>query len=257
MFSALMTSRLRSMEGVEIRGGKGLSLQLRVNGNETTAQLERSYEQYRVAPATLTPVIDEFIQTLLRGERQEVRGTLAFEEIAPNLFPRLMTAPQWSAKRDAGLRLVIRPLVQDLGIALVIDHGDKVEFVQIEAIPLWGIDAQDAYDVALENLERAAAQIQTTSSGQGVELLLIDHHADGCAAARALLPSRWREWQAHIQDELVLAVPTRDLLLGFSRAHPAFHALRAQVLQDANTHPEGLFPNLLVVRDNALEIFTA
>jgi hypothetical protein len=257
MFAALVTARLRPLPEIEIEGSKGLVLQLRVRGQATIAPLQRAYERYRAAPEALTPVIDEFIRGLLGGETQAPSGTDEYARIAPHLFPRFMTAQQWSEKRDANLRLVIRPLVQDLGVALVIDRRDEIEYVQLDAIPAWGVDAQLAYDTAMENLERAAASIETVSHGEGVETLLMDHTADGYAAARALLPSRWRDWRARVPDELVLAIPTRDLLLGFARAHPALNALRRQVQRDAQTQPHGLFSQLLVVHDNALEVFTA
>lgn len=255
MFSALVSARLRPVEGVEIRGGKGLALRLRVNGQDTTAHLQRAYERYRANPEMLSSVVEQVIETLVSGEREELVGTAAFDEIAPFLYPRFMTIQQWSAKRDAGVRPVIRPLVQDLGIALVIDRDSEIEFVQLEAIPAWGVDPQYAYEKALENLERTAS-VETIRRGEGNETLLIDHHADGYAAARALLTSRQKAWQARLEGELVLAIPTRDLLLGFSREHPALDALRAQVAQDAATEHEGLFPHLLVVRDGAFELWT-
>lgn len=256
MFSALVTARLRPLPEIEIRGGKGLALQLRVCGQDTTAQLERAYEKYRAAPESLTSVIDEWIQALVRGEMETLRGTDEFARLAPQLFPQMMTAQQWSAKREQGLRLVIRPLVQDLGIAIVIDRASEIEYVQIETIPQWGVDAQQVYEAAFQNLERAARNVEIVAHGAGDEILLMDSSGDGYAAAHVLLPTRWREWQARVPGELVLALPTRDLLLGFSRTHPAFDELRAQVQADAQTQPNGLFPYLLCVRDNALEIFS-
>ncbi len=253
MFSALVTARLRPVEGIEIRGGKGLALQVRVRGADTTAHLERAYERYRANPEMLSAVVAQFIEMLLSGELEAQVGTAAFDEIAPFLYPRFMTVEQWSAKRDASVRPVIRPLAQGLGIALVIDRGREIEFAQLEAIPAWGVDPQFAYERALWNLEYTAA-VETIQRGEGKETLLLDHHADGYAAARALLPSRQADWQARLEGELVLAIPTRDLLLGLAREHPALDALRAQVAQDAETEPEGLFPHLLVARNGALEL---
>lgn len=254
MFSALVTARLRPLHEIEIQGGKGLLLQLRVRGQDKSAHLERAYEQYRAAPETLTPVIDALIQEIISGKTQALRGTDEYTRVARNLFPRFMTAQQWHAKREQGLRLVIRPLAQDLGVALVIDRETEIEYVQLGMIPAWGIDAQEAYSAAMENLERIPL-VETLVSGDALETLLIDNRADGYAAARALLPSRWRDWQARVEGELVLAIPTRDLLLGFAHTHPALTELRAQVQADAQTEPHGLFPNLLVVRDNALELY--
>lgn len=254
MFSALVTARLRPLPDIQVEGGKGMTLQLRVRGQPETAQLERAYAKYRAAPETLMPVIAELIQTLTRGQTPPSPVSDEFARLASQLFPQLMTAQQWRARREQGLRLVIRPLAQDLGMALVLDRGSEIEYAQIEAIPTWGVDASQAYETALQNLERKAREIETVAHCAGAEILLMDHTPDGYAAARALLPTRWRDWQARVTGELVLALPTRDLSLGFSRAHPALAELSAQARADAATQPNGLFPHLLHVRDGALEI---
>ncbi len=222
MFSALVVSRLRPVPEVEVQGGKGLQLHLSVRGHETTAQLERAYERYRANPEALSPVIDELIQSLLSGKLGQAPGNEEFARIAPQLFPRLLTSRQWMDRREDGLRLIVRPFVQDLGVTLVIDRRTEIEYVQIESIPEWGVDPQAAYDTALANLERRSKDVETRVSGAGVETLLVDSYADGYAAARVLLSSRLTDWQARVQGELVLGMPTADLLLGFARNHPAF-----------------------------------
>lgn len=252
MFSALVSARLRLVQGVEVQGGKGLQLRLRVHGHDTTAQLERPYERYRANPDGLSPVIDQFINSLVQGEGAESAGNEAFARAREKLFPRLMTSEQWMSKRDEGLRLVIRSIVQDLGTALILDLGDSFEYVQLDAIPTWGIDATTAYDAALDNLERASANAKTIVNGEGVEKLLMD--ASSNAAARALLPSRLAAWQAQIEGELVLGMPTHDLLLGFSRQHPALADLRAQIAEDAAGSANGLLSTLVAVRDGTFEL---
>lgn len=253
MFAALVTARLRPIPEVEVRASRGLRLHLRVRGQETLADLERCYLSYRENPNALNPLIDQWIRALVAGVRAESKGTMEFARVASSLLPRLLTAQQWWHKREQGLRLVVRPVTQDLGVALVIDRGYEIEFVQLDAIPTWGVDAQAAYEVALANLERAAAQVETVEQGEGAARLLLDHHPDGYAAARALLPSRLAAWQARIEGTLVLGMPRHDLLLGFSLAHPAFAQLRAQVAQDARDPQAGLLANLLCVRDGELE----
>lgn len=252
MFSALVSARLRLVQGVEVQGGKGLQLKLRVHGQDTTAQLERLYKRYRANPDGLSPVVDQFIESLIQGEREENAGNEAFARVREKLFPRLMTSEQWMNKRDEGLRLVIRSIVQDLGTALVLDHGDSFEYVQLDAIPTWGIDATTAYEVALDNLERASSDAETAVHGEGIEKLLID--ASNNAAARALLPSRVAAWQAQIEGGLVMALPTHDLMLGFSRQHPALGDLRAQIAKDAQQSPKGLLPAPVAVREGAFEL---
>lgn len=252
MFSALVTARLRPLNEIEILGGKGLQLRVRVRGAETTAQLERYYERYRANPDALSPVIEQFMDGLLNGGAQENVGNEQFERVREKLFPRLMTATQWMKKRDDGVRVVVRSIVQDLGAALILDNGAEFEYVQLDAIPVWEIDAQTAYDAAIENLERVASNNFTTSSGEGVETLLLDHSEN--AAANVLRAPRLADWQAQIQGELVVAIPTHNLLLGFSREHPAFDELRAQIATDAFNSTNGLFEKLLLVRQGELQL---
>lgn len=252
MFSALVTARLRSTQDIEIQSGKGLQLKLRVRGNETTAQLERAYETYRANPDALSPVIEQWIDALLRGAGDQSVGNGTFARAREKLLPRLMTAQQWMNKRDEGLRLVIRSIVQDLGVALILDQGDAFEYVQLDAIPAWGVDSETAYNVALENLERDSTNVQTSVNGQANETLLIDHSTN--AATRALLPSRRADWQTRVQGELVLGMPTHDLLLGFTREHPAFDALRAQIAADARASANGLLPYLVTIQNETWEL---
>lgn len=254
MFSALVTSRLRPIQGIEVQGGKGLQLDLRVHGQDVIAPLERYYDRYRADPTLLSPVINQFIETLVAGAGESVEGTEEFARVALKLRPRLITAQQWMDKRNAGLRLVVRPIAQDIGVALVLDQGNELEYVQLEQIPVWGIDAQGGFEVATANLARISSSIQTTERGEGVEKILLDHNADGLAAERALLPVRLKAWQAQVQGELVLGMPTHEFLLGLSRDHPALDEIRAQVSQDAQVEADGLSPNLLIVREGALEI---
>lgn len=254
MFTTLVVSRLRPLTQIEVRGGKNLELKLRVGDAERTTRLDRAYEAYRANPAELSRILVETIETVVAGEASNMPGSDEFRAIAPALYPRLVTAQQWMEKRDTGARLVIRPLAQDVGIALVIDRGTELEYVQLEAIPHWGIDAQAAYDAAMENLARTAAGAETHVTGEGIEKLLTDATPDGYAAARALLPARIAEWQAQVEGELTLGMPTHDLLLGFSRAHPAFEELRAQIAEDAESASNGLLAKLLIVRDGSHQL---
>lgn len=251
MFAALVTARLRPQVDVIVEGGKGLELALRVRGQARMVHLQTVYERYLHHPDALSSVIQGWTDQLLAGADSSEKDAPQFAEIAPLLRPFLIASQQWMEKREAGLRLVVRPVVQDLGESLIVDRGEAVEYVQLEAIPAWGIEAGRAYELAHANLERDLAHATTTASGDGAARLLVD--ASPGAAARALSPSRRIDWGAQVEGELVLGLPTRDLLLGFSRNHPALSGLQAQVAEDALAIPGGLWPSLLCVRHGELE----
>ncbi|MCC7162833.1 MAG: hypothetical protein IT331_10105 [Anaerolineae bacterium] len=254
MFSTLVVSRLRAIEHVEIIGGKGLALSLRVRGKDTTAQLERAYARYRTNPEAVSPIIDLYIDNLVNGENVERAGNENFAAVRELLLPRLMTARQWMDRREDGLRLVIRALADDVGEGLVIDRGEELEYVQVEMISVWEIDSQSAFDAAQENLARLAVNAPYLTRGEGEETLLMDHSPN--AAARVLLSERMQEWQARVGGELLVGLPTHDLMLGFARTHPAFQELRAQVAEDAAASPNGLLGTLLRPHQGAIELFT-
>lgn len=254
LFTTLVAARLRPIEEVEVESAKGLELKLRVRGIPMTAPLDHYYEVYLENPRILTPLVSDVISSLKRGKLPIPEERDAFTMIAPSLFPLLMSAGEWQQKRSEGLRLVIRPLVQDLGIALVRDHGSEIEFVQLDAIPRWGIDAEAAYETANVNLDQIAIAVPISEYDQGASKLLIDNFGDGYAATRAILPSRLEDWARRIDGDLVLGLPKRDFLIGFSRNHPNFDQLQNQIHNDALEDVRGLLSELLIYREGALEI---
>lgn len=254
LFTTLVTARLRPIEQVEVESAKALELKLRVRGIPMTAPLEHYYQIYLENPRILTPLVNDLISALKRGEPPLPKEKDAFTTIAPSLFPLLMSAGEWQQKHTDGLRLVIRPLVQELGIALVRDHGSEIEYVQLDAIPHWGVDAEAAYETANINLDQGAIAIPVSEYDRGNAKLLIDNFGDGYAATRVILPSRLDDWARRIEGELVLGLPSRDFLIGFSRNHPNFNQLRTQIIKDALEDVRGLLAELLIYREGVLEI---
>ncbi len=254
MFTTLVVARLRGVGGIVIEERRGLELNLRVGEESQVRHLDPYYQHYRAEPAALTPIIQQFIENVTAGA-PEPAAPESFEQIAPNLFPLLMNSAEWQRKHDAGIRLVVRPLVQDLGIVLVIDEPGAITYVQLEAIPRWGVDIASTYETAMGNLARRAQEVPVSQVGEGQEMLLIDRATDGFAATRAILPSRLEDWSRRVPGELLLGLPTRDFLIGFSSEHPRLDALREQVAKDAQADEHGLMRELLVYRKGELQIF--
>ncbi len=255
MFTAFVVARLRRVAGIEIDAQRELELRLRVRGNSTLARLNESYERFRAEPDHLASIVDETIQSLLAGEASAPKGNLSFDQVSANLLPLLLSASEWEEKRAAGIRAVVRPLVEDVGIALVVDAPETITYVELDAFPRWQIDVASGYDAAFANLEERARGISYSQIGEGEATLLIDRATDGYAATRALVPSRWVDWSNRLPGELLLGIPHRDFLIGFSRQHPKLDALRAQVAADASAHSHVLTRKLLVYREGGLQIF--
>ncbi len=250
MFATVVIARLRPVEQVEVESHRGLDLELRVRGEAYSLHLEPYYARYRAAPGTLTPIVQEVIESL-SGRSSPVAGAPEYERVAESLMPLLMTSAEWQRKRTAGLRLVVQPLVEDLGTTLVIDEPEGITYVELRMFSSWGIDPATAYDQAIRNLAERSYGVEVTQVGEGEETLLIDRAE--YAAERVLLPSRLQDWSERVAGELLLGIPQPHFLIGFSRANPARAELAAQVEKDAQGE-HGLMAKLLVYRDGELGI---
>ena len=253
MFTTLVVARLRVC-GMEVEGQQRLELTIRSGNEPTIAHLDAYYRRYRAEPSVLTPLIQEFVDDVTKGQIKHATSD-SYQSIAPNLLPLLVSSAEWQEKREVGVRLIVRPLVRDVGIALVIDETNVITFVGLERFARWQVSTADAYEVATANLEHRARDVQFSVTGDGVETLLVDREADGYAATRAILPSRLADWASRVAGELVLGIPSRGFLIGFSSLHPNLAALAAQVEKDTRTEEHGLSRELLVYREGELEIY--
>ncbi|MGE5140014.1 MAG: hypothetical protein ACM3JD_11170 [Rudaea sp.] len=256
LFAAVVVARLRSLPGIILETRRGLEFQLQVHGRPRTLHLDPYYRRYRREPHALTPLIQEFVESVGREEPASA-PVGSFEQIAPHLFPMLISGAEWERKRAAGLRLVVRPLVRDLGIALVVDEPNGMTYVELGALANWELDIVSAYDTATGNLEGRARQAPVSEIGEGPARLLIERMPDGYAATRAILPSRLEEWTRRVEGELVLGLPDRNFSIGMSRNHPQLQELATQVARDAEAAGEqALLSHLLLYRDGVLQILS-
>jgi hypothetical protein len=253
MFTTLVAARLRS-GGIHADRQRKLKLTIRAGNGPGIAQLDSCYERYRADPAALTPLIQGFIAHISEGKIGSAAAD-PFEQAAHKLLPLLVTAEEWGRKREAGVRMVARPLVQDILVALVIDDTESYTFVEQEGLERWDVNTESAFDKALQNLEARARDIKFSQAGEGTGTLLVDRTGDGYAATRALLASRFVDWSKRVSGELILGIPNRDLMIGFGSQHPELETLAAQVKEDARTYAHGLSKELLGYRSGKLGIY--
>ncbi len=256
LFAAVVVARLRPLPGIVIESRRGLEFHLQVQGRTRQAHLDSYYQRYRREPQALTALVQEFVDSV---EREEPPAAAAgsFEQVASHLLPLLIGSAEWERKRAAGLRLVVRPLVRDLGIALVVDEPGGMTYVELGALANWQVDIVSVYDTAMANLEEQARHAPVSEIGEGVGRLLVERTPDGYAATRAILPSRLEDWAQRVEGELVLGLPDRNFMIGLSREHPSLKEIAAQVARDAEAAGEqGLLSDLLLFRDGVLQILS-
>jgi hypothetical protein len=233
LFTTYLVTKLRSEPGIEIVGQKNLELKLRINDVEVTARLDRPYRAYLDAPLTLGSIIQSFVNTL---HLLPIPKMDAFADLASLLYPMLKPCAYLDQVAEEGAPpLVARPFVADLLVTLVIDSPRSVAYVSVDQQARWGVSAEALFARALENLARKDTEQVYQVFGEGLETLCVCQMTDGYAATRVLLPQLMGEWQRRVAPRLVLGLPNRDFMIGFSSEHPGREEIAAQIRADAHS----------------------
>lgn len=255
LFGIYVLKRLRQVEGVEVVEQKELDFKLKIGGRDIAAHLDRFYERYRAQPEHLAGVVGDWIEAiqLLPAPATDFK----FDEIAMHILP--MLKPRGfieQANRSTGAELVSQSFVGNLAITYVVDAAKTIEYVNTKELEQWGVDAETLYTRAMQNLVERSAQIEFEQFGEGADRLIVDQNDDGYAATRILVDDYISFWAENVEGELLIGIPNRDFMIGFSHANPNREALAMQIGKDAHTRENPLSSTLLVWRDGRIREYS-
>lgn len=139
------------------------------------------------------------------------------------------------ADNDGGLGLYFEPFVGDMIKVIAIDYPDRVAYVSIENLQESGITLEALWQAAMQNLlvKREAAQY----SGNEVTFMIM---LDGFYESSLVFDDAlWRSVRADFDDDIVMIVPTRDVIIVTKASAPEevefLDELRADMLANG-TH---------------------
>lgn len=247
-FGDLVEERLEQLGGVEELSREGLEIHFRWHGRSVTSELEHFYNAYRRSPAQLESIL-ESLEGAVRSFAPD-RGPQLWDELEERIFPMLKPITMLAEVVERNLpQLVYRTFMADLIICYVIDEPESVAFVNEEHLKTWGVLETTLYTRAVDNLRTKTLQPGTAQVyGEGADMLLIYATLDGYDAARILLLDLMSEWAQIVPGRLVIGIPNRDFLIGFSDANPAIlQRMALQIAQDAQRLDYGLTDQLWTV----------
>jgi uncharacterized protein YtpQ (UPF0354 family) len=107
----------------------------------------------------------------------------------------------------------------------------------------------DVHERAIANLRRRTLeQVDYVTAGAGEQRLFIFNSGDGYDATRLLLSDVLTTWARALPGNLVIGIPNRDFLIGFSDANPEILERVAQQIQaDAAGREHGLTDQLFTL----------
>ncbi len=227
-------------------------LELRVtgsDGHEFAHFLYNTYDLYRQDPRAKTPLIDRVVAAALEmvaGFRDEVDRA----RIVPIIKDRAWLEETREELLKRGAKTTPERVYEDFNQDLIILYGEdsekNIRYFTPKDLEAAKIERKELRALACENLTRLLPKIERHGSNG---LYMITAGGD-YEASLLLLDSIWSNGQMDVRGDIVVAIPTRDLLLVTGSEHPEGIAKVKEMVRDAySTGAYRLTPKLFVRRD--------
>jgi uncharacterized protein YtpQ (UPF0354 family) len=236
--------------GFAIQKREDMVLTLEVQGQPMSCDLRRLYSVYQEAPDRLHDITAAHLAALRQAGAP--RPPLSETKTAESFLPLLNPAAWLDAVRKQGAEPPVhRPFAAGLVITYVFDLPDARAYIHQgvydEVLSAPGATPDAVHEMALENLRKRTGRRDTKTYGMGDGTIVVCDTRDGFAATRVLLPELMATWAERIPGRMLLGVPNRDFLIGFSDRDPEqATAMIQQVRRDAAQREGALTGELLM-----------
>jgi uncharacterized protein YtpQ (UPF0354 family) len=191
-------------------------LQLKVttaDGAETTSFLDNAYDNYKLDPRSKDEVIKRFIAAGLETiEQLQKPQELDRTRVIPVIKDRPWIEESRKAITSRGTKAMPENVYEDLNSDLIIlyaeDSPKTIRYLAPEDLEKAQINRSELRKLACENLKRLLPKIER----HGTDGLYMLTAGGDYEASLLLLDSVWSDLQKEVQGDIVVSIPTRDLL---------------------------------------------
>lgn len=219
-FQGLIKKRLPQAE-LEETG----PMQLRVSGpglSESTVFLENLYRQISILdPAEAESLIEQHVQSVISAT-ERLADTIRREQIIP------MIKDQGYLDHVGDVQLVKEHLVADLWIVYAIDLPTRIMTLSPDRMEELALQPGELRALALANLATLLPPVETHDD----ETWMLITAGSDYTASVLLLDEVWDQLAEEVEGDLVVAAPTRDVLLATGSASmEGIRAVRAKAIE--------------------------
>lgn len=228
---------------------------LKIESDEVVYGLSNLNSKYLLSDQTSTTLemlVREQFDSSFRSMAPAAKD-LPWEEAKNYLMPQLMPV---EFLKMAPVELVHRSFVDGVVLGAVIDSESNYQYVNIEGRDEWGIEADEIFEAAFENLNQRSQGIEMMAF-PGENGFFIVSTRDGFDAVRVLSREMSAVVAEHIGYPFFAGIPNRDFLICWSATgDPDFQfKMRQQISSDFDEQPYPLCRLALNVReDGEIEI---
>jgi uncharacterized protein YtpQ (UPF0354 family) len=208
--------------------------------------LDNLYRMVRYEPDRGVEIVEDYVERLIEGDNWTAVPmplSMAKTRIMPRIQP-LSIFEHLDREQVAHI-----PFVNNTVIVFVLDMPHMTVSITTEQVLRWGITPDDLDDIARENLDHYAPnlEVQLVESNDGGTAALITAQ-DGYDGARLLLSNLHRRLAPHLDGDFYVAIPARDMFIGLSAGPVEFvERLQKRVEMDFRRLPYPITSDLFVV----------
>jgi uncharacterized protein YtpQ (UPF0354 family) len=218
-------------------------------GRDSTSFLDNAYDTYKQDPKAKTNVILRFVAAGLEtidGLRDGVDRT----RIIPVIKDRPWLEETRQALVSRGAKEIPEHVFEDFSPDLIIvyaeDSPKNIRYLTPADLEQVKIERGELRALACENLKRLLPKIER----HGTNGLYMVTAGGDYEASLLLLDSMWSGGPMDVQGDIVVAIPTRDLLLVTgSQNTPGIEKVKQMVKEASSSGSYRLSPKLFVYRD--------
>jgi len=261
-FMDYMAQQTREV-GYDVEGYIGTALLVTIRGRPQTLQLGSLYEGYAKDPRRLDVILDSHHQLLRLFPPCQLSPT--DRKLQDSLLPMIQSQSWLERQTPVVLKSfgasppIHYSLVDDLYVVYAIDtpyvrmYLNDHLFKDMQRV--FGMTRESLHEISLKNLQRRTSRASTLRRGKGILTFLGCNTGDGHSAARILLPKFMRRWQRFVPGRLIIGLPSRDVMIGFSEDGPAIEEMAKQIYTDYQGYQNKLSPKLFVWEDRELKLY--
>ncbi len=254
-FTEEIAKALRTaLPSVTVRIERELEIELRYsNGQNVTAELTTAYNAYSKEPQNLKSMIDLHIQRLATDEWAKAQIKLDHSKIVPVVKNRQWLEDAEKRIKAAGTeqKQLVEDFVDDLVVAYAEDTPEIFRYIaRHEYKGKW----ENLRALALQNLRRVAPKIEIRGLN---EFVAVVSAGDDYTSSLLVVDPFWSSPERFkvVKGDVVVAIPTRDVILVTGSASGAVKQFRALVADLHARGPHSVSKTLLVHRNNRFTRF--
>lgn len=215
-----------------------------VIGDGGTLFLSNAYAAYRQAPEALSNLLQRYVASCLELSQST---PLEPSGIVPVIKARAwLEGMQQAADREGApsvAALVSETLNDELVIVYAEDSASNIRYFSPEALAETGLNTSNLRALAVANLRRVLPPVQRHV---GPEISMLTAGGD-YVASLLLFDELWSKTTLGVRGDIIVAVPTRDVVLYADSANPqAVQRLAAQARQLEQQTPYSITSALFV-----------